>query len=221
MNPLNNKELDRFYSVKQYTMLAADFVSICREICFIVIFSLIIVHICDILPCMSAKSSVEKQYSDLRGHAKIDDIDLQIIKLLNKDGRTPFAQIAKQLGVSTGMIRQRYQRLVQEGVLQIVAITNPLLMGFATMAQIGVKADVNRLEEIAEEIAAFDEVVYLVIVTGSYDLHVEVICRDNTHLLNFLTKKLHAVDGVKEGETFMYLRIAKENYGWAGFMNDE
>ena len=157
----------------------------------------------------------------LKEQAKVDDIDLQIINFLSKDGRTPFAQIAKQLGVSTGMIRQRYQRLVQDGVLQIVAITNPLLMGFATMAQIGVKADVNRLEEIADEIAKFEEVIYLVLLTGSYDLHVEVVCKDKTHLLKFLTKKLHAVEGVKEAETFMYLRIAKENYGWAGNLSDE
>lgn len=161
-------------------------------------------------------------YAELNGQAKIDDIDQQIIKILNGDGRTPFAQIAKRLGVSTGMIRQRYHRLVQDGVLQVVAITNPLLMGFATMAQIGVKADVSRLQEIGDEIALFDEVIYLVLLTGSYDLHVEVVCRDKTHLLNFLSKKLHAVEGVKEAETFMYLRIAKENYGWAGFMsNDE
>jgi Lrp/AsnC family transcriptional regulator, regulator for asnA, asnC and gidA len=158
--------------------------------------------------------------TDLKGYAKIDGVDRQIIKILSEDGRTPFAQIAKQLGVSTGMIRQRYQRLVQEGVLQIVAITNHLLMGFATMAQIGVKAEVARLEEIAEEIAQFDEVIYLVLVTGSYDLHVEVVCRDRIHLLNFLSKKLHAVKGVKEAETFMYLRIAKENYGWAGTLEE-
>jgi Lrp/AsnC family transcriptional regulator for asnA, asnC and gidA len=156
------------------------------------------------------------QQVELKEKAKVDDIDLKIINFLNKDGRTPFAKIAKELGVSTGMIRQRYQRLVQEGVLQIIAITNPLLMGFATMAQIGVKADVRRLEEIADEIAKFEEVIYLVLLTGSYDLHIEVVCRDKTHLLNFLTKKLHAVEGVKEAETFMYLRIAKENYGWAG-----
>ena len=156
------------------------------------------------------------QYANLNGQAKIDEIDQKIIKMLNKDGRTPFAKMAKQLGVSTGMIRQRYHRLVEDGVLQVVAITNPLLMGFATMAQIGVKADVNRLEDIAEEIALFEEVIYLVLLTGSYDMHIEVVCRDKTHLLNFLSKKLHAVEGVKEAETFMYLRIAKENYGWAG-----
>ncbi len=156
------------------------------------------------------------QYTELQGQAKIDDIDLQIIKMLTEDGRMPFAQIAKRLEVSTGMVRQRYHRLVENDILQIVAITNPLLMGFAMMAQIGVKVDVNRLEEIAEEIALFEEVIYLVLLTGSYDMHIEVVCRDKTHLLNFLSKKLHGVEGVTKAETFMYLRIVKENYGWAG-----
>jgi len=155
-------------------------------------------------------------HQDLKSQAKIDEIDLQIIKILNGDGRTPFAQIAQRLDVSTGMIRQRYQRLVREGILQVVAITNPLLMGYTTMAHIGVKVDVNRLEEIADEIAAFEEVIYLVLLTGSYDLNLEVVCRDNAHLLNFLSDKLHAVEGVKDTETFIYLRIAKETYSWTG-----
>ncbi len=125
-------------------------------------------------------------HQDLKSQAKLDEIDLQLIAILNEDGRTPFAQIAQRLDVSTGMIRQRYQRLVREGILQIVAITNPLLMGYTTMAHIGVKVDANRLEEIADEIAVFEEVSYLVLLTGRYDLIIEVVCRDNTHLLNFL-----------------------------------
>ena len=161
------------------------------------------------------------EFNNLEGQAKIDDVDLQIIQILNKDGRTPFAQIAKRLGVSTGMIRQRYHRLVDDGVLQVVAVTNPLLMGFATMAQIGVKADVNHLEEIADQIAVFEEVTYLVLLTGSFDLYIEVVCKDKAHLLSFLTKKLHAVEGIREAETFMYLRIAKENYGWAGNVEEQ
>ena len=150
---------------------------------------------------------------------KIDEIDLNIIKILNQDGRTPFSQIAEQLGVSTGMIRQRYQRLVQDGVLQVVAVTNPLLMGFSTMAQIGVKVDVGRLHQIAEKIATFDEVVYLVLLTGSYDLHIEVVCRDKTHLLDFLTKKLYSVEGIKDSETFICMHIAKEVYTWTGYLD--
>jgi Lrp/AsnC family transcriptional regulator for asnA, asnC and gidA len=149
----------------------------------------------------------------------MDDIDLQIIKYLNKDGRTPFSQIAKRLDVSTGMIRQRYHRLVQDGVLQVVAVTNPMLMGFTTMAHIGVKADGGRLQEIADQISAFEEVIYLVLLSGSYDLHIEVVCRDNAHLLDFLTNKLNSVQGVKDTETFICMRIAKEVYTWTGYLD--
>jgi Lrp/AsnC family transcriptional regulator for asnA, asnC and gidA len=150
---------------------------------------------------------------------KIDEIDLHIIKILNQDGRTPFSHIAELLGVSTGMIRQRYQKLVQDGVLQVVAVTDPLLMGFSIMAQIGVKVDVGRLQEIAEQIAAFDEVIYLVLLTGSYDLHIEVVCRDKTHLLDFLTNKLYSVAGIKDSETFICMHIAKEVYTWTGYLD--
>jgi Lrp/AsnC family transcriptional regulator for asnA, asnC and gidA len=151
--------------------------------------------------------------------SKIDANDLQIIKILNEDGRTPFSQIAKKLGVSTGMIRQRYHRLVQDGILQVVAVTNPLLMGFTTMAHIGVKVDVGRLQEIADKIASFEEVIYLVLLTGSYDLHIEVVCRDKTHLLDFLTNKLYSVDGIKDTETFICMNIAKEVYTWTGYLD--
>lgn len=151
--------------------------------------------------------------------SKIDDIDLQIIKILNQDGRTPFSQIAQRLDVSTGMIRQRYHRLVQDGVLQVVAVTNPLLMGFSTMAHIGVKVDVSRLQEIADQIASFEEVIYLVLLTGSYDLHIEVVCRDKAHLLDFLTSKLYSVEGIKDTETFICMRIAKEVYTWTGYLD--
>ena len=158
---------------------------------------------------------------DQKFPAKIDDIDLNIIKFLNEDGRTPFSQIAQRLGVSTGMIRQRYHRLVQEGVLQVVAVTNPLLMGFTTMAQIGVKVDVSRMQEIADQIAKFEEVIYLVLLTGSYDLHIEVVCRDKSHLLDFLTNKLHSVKGIKDTETFICMRIAKEVYTWTGYLDEQ
>ncbi len=152
--------------------------------------------------------------NDLNLRAQTDEVDLEIINILNEDGRTPFAQIAKRLGVSPGMIRMRYERMVGEGVLQVVAVTNPLLMGFTTMAHIGVKVNVNRLQEIADQIASFDEVIYLVLVTGSYDLIVEVVCRDKNHFMDFMMKKLHAVEGVRDTETFIYLRIAKESYDW-------
>ena len=151
---------------------------------------------------------------------KLDDIDLDIIITLKRDGRTPFAQIAQRLGVSTGMIRQRYQRLVKEGVLQVVAVTNPLLLGFSTMAMIGIKVDGANLQAVADEIAALEEVIYLVLTAGAYDLFAEVVFRDNDHLLDFLTNRLRTIEGVRETETFMYLKIVKEIYSWPDIGNN-
>jgi Lrp/AsnC family transcriptional regulator for asnA, asnC and gidA len=144
----------------------------------------------------------------------MDKIDRAIIKALKEDGRMPFSRIAEQLRVSPGMIRQRVQRLNDRGILQVVAVTNPLKIGYHTMAFIGVKAEGNRLQEIARKIAAFDEVIYLSICSGAFNLLVEVLCLDNSHLLLFLTEKLYSVEGVRDTETFISLDIVKEIYAW-------
>jgi Lrp/AsnC family transcriptional regulator, regulator for asnA, asnC and gidA len=142
----------------------------------------------------------------------LDEIDNQIISILQQDGRVPFAQIAEQLKVSAGMIRIRYNRLVEMGVLRVVAITNPLRMGYQTMALIGIKADGKALREIADKIAALDEVIYLIIVSGAFDIIAEIVCRDQDHLLQFLTERLYKIEGVRESESFMHLKIVKEVY---------
>lgn len=144
--------------------------------------------------------------------AMLDETDRRIIDALRKDGRVAFAQIAEQLEVSPGMIRQRYNRLVEEGFLKVVAITNPLRMGLKTMAMIGIRVDGDKMVQVAERIAGFDEVVYLVIVSGRYDILAEVFCHDHAELLTFITEKLSRVDGVRETESFMHLKIVKEIY---------
>ncbi|MEP0804290.1 MAG: Lrp/AsnC family transcriptional regulator [Chloroflexota bacterium] len=131
---------------------------------------------------------------------------------MRKDGRMAFSQIAEQLNVSPGMIRLRYNRLVELGYLKVVAVTNPLMMGKRTMAMIGVRTDGRKILEVANQLTAFDEVVYVVVVSGRYDLMIEVFCRDHEDLLNFLTEKLAKVDGVRETESFMHLKIVKEIY---------
>lgn len=142
----------------------------------------------------------------------LDAVDRQIVGALREDGRMSFAQIAKRLGVSAGMIRQRYMQMVADGVLHVVPVTNVTLLGYNMLAMIGVEVDGNRMIEIAHEIAAFDEVIYLIICTGTYDLLVEVRCRDTDHLLKFLTERLRSVNGVRSTETFTYLQIIKESY---------
>lgn len=143
---------------------------------------------------------------------KLDDIDRHIINALRADGRVAFAQLAEQLNVSPGMIRQRYNRLVELGYLKVVAVTNPMLMGKRTMAMVGIRTDGRKMMDVASKLAKFDEVVYIVATSGGYDLMLEVFCRDNEDLLNFMTEKLAKVDGVRETESFIYLKIVKEIY---------
>jgi Lrp/AsnC family transcriptional regulator for asnA, asnC and gidA len=142
----------------------------------------------------------------------LDEIDERIVQALKEDGRMSFAEIARRLDVSPGMIRQRYFDLVENRVVQVVAVTNPTLVGYDSVALIGVRVDGSRLREIAREIAAFKEVIYLVLCAGSFDILVEVVCRDNAHLLRFLSENLRALEGVRATETFVYLEIVKETY---------
>jgi Lrp/AsnC family transcriptional regulator for asnA, asnC and gidA len=143
---------------------------------------------------------------------QLDEIDLNIVGAMQKDGRVAFAQIAEQLNVSPGMIRQRYNRLVESGYLKVVAITNPSRLGLNTMAMIGIRTDGDKILQVADQIAALDEVIYIVIVSGRYDILAEIVCRDHADLLKFLTEKLAKVKGVRETESFMHLKIVKEVY---------
>ncbi|SRR5579875_286655 len=144
----------------------------------------------------------------------IDEIDQRIIEALQQDGRRPFTRIAADLGISEASVRQRVAHLINTHVMQIVAITNPIKLGFSLAGMIGIRVEGERLLEAAQEIAAFDEVIYLIICTGRFDLLAEVVCRDNDHFLSFLTDKLYKVKGVQQAETSMYLRVCKQN-DWA------
>jgi Lrp/AsnC family transcriptional regulator for asnA, asnC and gidA len=150
--------------------------------------------------------------SDVMSGTELDAVDHQIISSLREDGRMSFAEIARRLDVSPGTVRERYYRLVQSRLLQVVTVTNLPMMGYRMMALIGMKVDGGRLREIAREIAALDEVIYLVLCTGTYDLLAEVVCRDNADLLKFLTERLHSVAGIHDTQSFVYLDIVKEIY---------
>ncbi len=143
---------------------------------------------------------------------ELDEVDTYLIEALRKDGREPFAQIAERLSVSPGMIRQRYNRLVDQGYLKVVAITNPTQRGLKTLAMVGIRTDGTSLLDVAEQLSRFEEVIYLVVVSGRYDILAEVFCRDHEDLLRFITEKLYSIRGVRETETFMHLRIVKEIY---------
>ncbi len=141
----------------------------------------------------------------------IDEIDQRIIEALQQDGRRPFTKIAADLGISEASVRQRVSNLINNQVMQIVAVTNPIKLGFSLASMIGIRVSGERLLEVAQEISTFDEVIYLVLCTGRFDMLAEVVCRDNDHLLKFLTEKLYKVQGIQQAETYMYLQVCKQN----------
>jgi Lrp/AsnC family transcriptional regulator, regulator for asnA, asnC and gidA len=149
-----------------------------------------------------------------RSADEVSALDKRIIEHLQQDGRRPFTQIAADLGVSEAAVRARTNRLVERGILQVVGVTDPLKLGFQQQAMIGVRCESNRLLEVADAVSAFAEVDYVVITAGPFDLLIEVVCEDNEALLQFLTEKLRAVQGVRDTETFVYLRMVKQTYQW-------
>ncbi len=149
-----------------------------------------------------------------RGADEVSVLDKRIIEHLQQDGRRPFTQIAAELGVSEAAVRARTNRLVERGILQVVGVTDPLKLGFQQQAMIGVRCESKHLLPVAEAVSAFPEVDYVVITAGTFDLLIEVVCENNEALLQFLTEKLRAVDGVRDTETFVYLRMVKQTYQW-------
>jgi Lrp/AsnC family transcriptional regulator for asnA, asnC and gidA len=142
----------------------------------------------------------------------VDELDKRIIDQLQRDGRRTFVTIGRSIGLSEAAVRVRVRRLQDAGVLQVVAVTDPVMLGFSRLAMIGIRCS-GDLGATADELAGFDEIDYLVIAAGSFDLMAEVICRDDDHLLQML-HRIRAVKGVTATEAFVYLHIAKEIYNW-------
>ena len=143
----------------------------------------------------------------------IDDVDKAIIEQLQQDGRLPYTKLGAAVGLSEAAVRQRVQRLVESGVVQIVAVTDPLTLGFRREAMIGLKIE-GDLRGVADIIASIPEVSYVVVVSGSFDLLMEVVCEDDEHLLALLNDKVRSIPGVRSTETFTYLRLRKQTYAW-------
>ena len=143
---------------------------------------------------------------------ELDQPNRRIIEILQTDGRRSFTAIGRELGISEASVRARVHRLTEQGLIRVVAVTDPLRLGFDVMALVGVQAN-SDLGKVADEVSGWRESSYVVIAAGAYDLLVEVVCESNQHLLK-VVERLRAVDGVKSTETFMYLELHKMTYGW-------
>ena len=157
---------------------------------------------------------VSNKSRDAHNHDSVlDDTSKAIIEELQHDGRRPYAAIGKSVGLSEAAVRQRVQRLIENGVMQIVAVTDPMQVGLFRTAMVGIRVE-GDLEEVADQIAEMDEADYVVVTAGSFDLLVEVTVEDDDHLLDLLGKRIRAIPQVRSTESFVYLKLRKQTYQW-------
>lgn len=140
---------------------------------------------------------------------QLDEVSRAIIGQLQEDGRRSYAAIGKAIGLSEAAVRQRVQRLTETGLMQIVALTDPLQVGLTRQAMVGLRAD-GDLSALAGRLAELPEVDYVVVTAGSFDVLVEVVCEDDEHLLRVLNGEIRTLPGVRETETFVYLGLHKQ-----------
>ena len=143
----------------------------------------------------------------------LDDVSKAIITELQQDGRRPYAAIGKAVGLSEAAVRQRVQRLLDNSVMQIVAVTDPLEVGFPRQAMIGISVE-GPLEPVADTLAEMDEIDYVVITAGGFDLLAEVVCVSDEQLLEVVSKQIRTIPGVRRTESFVYLQLRKQTYAW-------
>ncbi len=143
----------------------------------------------------------------------VDAVGKKLIEELQQDGRRSYAALAKTVGLSEAAVRQRVQRMVDSGVMQVVAVTDPLQVGFSRQAMVGLRVE-GDLVRVADEVAKIDEVDYVVITAGSFDILLELVCEDDDHLLRVLSERIRVLPGVRDTETFVYLKLAKQTYAW-------
>jgi len=148
-----------------------------------------------------------------RRNTPLDDVSKAIIEQLQQDGRRPYAKIGQAVGLSEAAVRQRVQRLIDSGVMQIVAVTDPMELGFARQAMIGITVE-GPLEPVADALAEMDEIEYVVITAGGFDVLAEAVCESDEHLLGVLSHQIRAIPGVRATETFVYLKLRKQTYSW-------
>lgn len=144
---------------------------------------------------------------------RIDEISRKIIDQLQEDGRRSYGAIAKTVGLSEAGVRQRVHKLIEAGVMQIVAVTDPMKVGRFRQAMVGLNVD-GPVDVVAAALAEMPEIVYVVACAGSFDILCEVVCEEDEDLAEVLTNRIRVIPGVRSTEAFMYLRLHKETYRW-------
>jgi Lrp/AsnC family transcriptional regulator for asnA, asnC and gidA len=144
----------------------------------------------------------------------LDDVDRNIIRMLQRNGRTPNTEMGRALGLTETTIRKRVTRLLEEDYINIVAVPTPRVPATRLSALIGVSVRLGTLDSVAAKLAAAPEVRYLSLTTGRYDMIAEAFFAGNEQLLDFVSQRMATMDGVTNVETSLVLRIEKFGYEW-------
>jgi Lrp/AsnC family transcriptional regulator for asnA, asnC and gidA len=144
----------------------------------------------------------------------IDPIDCRMIELLQKDGRISNTEMAKRIGISEATVRSRLNRLIEEEIIQIVAVSNPLKLGFEIVGNIRIHVDVKKMEKILRELNALKALWFIVQTTGGTGIDAEFVAKDLSELNDLIFEKINKVDGVLRTETTLFLKYVKRHYDW-------
>jgi Lrp/AsnC family transcriptional regulator for asnA, asnC and gidA len=147
------------------------------------------------------------------GAVHLDEMSKAIIEKLQQDGRRSYAGIGKTVGLSEAAVRQRVQRLIDSGVMQIVAVSDPAHLGFTRQAMVGIRCQ-GDASKVADRLAQLDSVAYVVLTAGTFDVIAEIVCTDDAELLDLLNTEIRSVPGVISTETLVYLKLLKQQYNW-------
>ena len=146
-------------------------------------------------------------------HPALDDISKRIVELLQEDGRRPYAEIGREVGLSEAAARQRVQRMTEAGVIQIVAVTDPLQLGFHRMSMIGIRVDADP-RVVAQELTKITELVYVVVTLGTFDILVEAVCESDEDIIDLISTRIRTITGVVHTESLLYAGLYKDLYNW-------
>ncbi|WP_201716382.1 Lrp/AsnC family transcriptional regulator [Rossellomorea arthrocnemi] len=150
----------------------------------------------------------------LKESQELDNLDLQLMKLLQKDGRLSYTELSDMLDTTVGTVRNRVQRMMDQDILKIVGVVNPFITGMPSVAMFGVKVTINRLQEVIDQLVEIPEVRFVAASTGRYDLFVEVITSTNTELYRIIKEEFSKIEGIESTESSMFLEIHKQSYDW-------
>lgn len=143
----------------------------------------------------------------------LDDVSKKIVELLQEDGRRPYAEIGRAVGLSEAAARQRVQRMTEAGIIQIVAVTDPMQLGFHRMSMIGIRVTGDP-REVAQALTEIPELAYVVVTLGTFDILVEAVCEDDQHLIELIASRIRTIPGVAHTESLLYAGLYKDLYNW-------